>query len=138
MNKKPITQEHGTGCGVACTAYVLGVSYQSALKLFDKPGNASTTGFYCKDIVRALARKGRLYSHCYLKSSKRDLLQQAGVIVYIQRSKKYPLGHYLVRGTNGKWMNPWYNYPCIAPAKGQFQTKLPGKPIYAIFPLPKI
>lgn len=36
----PITQKHGTGCAVACVAYILNRSYDAALKLFSKPNQA--------------------------------------------------------------------------------------------------
>ena len=68
--KKAIAQEHGTGCGVSCVAFVLGKSYQGALKLFGRPKNATTCGYSCRDIVTALSKGGRDYSYSYLKPSK--------------------------------------------------------------------
>lgn len=134
MKKEAVVQEHGTGCGVACAAYVLGISYQAALKLFNKPAQAATVGYYAKDIVKALSRRRACYTHRYVKGASRAHLKIPGVIVYVQRSKKYPLGHYLARAEDGSWMNPWSNYPIIAPAKARFEKRLPGKPLYVIFP----
>jgi hypothetical protein len=86
-------------------------------------------------VVEALGEAGRKYSHCYLKPDKAGFLKIPGTIVYVGRSDKYPLGHYLVRTSRGDWMNPWMNFPIIAPASSAFQKKLPGKPMYAIFPI---
>lgn len=52
--KKSITQEHGMGCAVACTTYVLNYTYKRALKLYEAPHNAWSRGFYCQEIVKAL------------------------------------------------------------------------------------
>ena len=132
-----VTQEHTMGCSVACTAFVLGISYKCALKLFLRPHYAKDRGFYCKDIISALNKAGRDMEHCYLTKNKSNLVKIPGTIVYIKQSNNYPFGHYLVKAKSGKWMNPWINYPNIAPAKSGYQNKLPGKAIYAIFPKSK-
>jgi hypothetical protein len=62
-------------------------------------------------------------------------LKVPGTIVYVEKSIKYPLGHYLVKTKQGVWMNPWKNFPSIAPAKSAFQKRLPGTPLYAIYPI---
>lgn len=129
--KTSVTQEHGTGCAVACVAFVTGRSYRRALALFAKPERAWGRGFYCRDLVAALARAKRAYNSTAAVSRKR---WPAGTIVYVAPSRGYPLGHYLASSPRG-WMNPWANFPCIAPARSAFQKKLPGRPIYAVFPL---
>jgi hypothetical protein len=131
----PVTQQHSAGCAVACVAYALGFSYAKALKLFDKPDNALRRGFYCSDIVKAFAKVGKSYSYCAAKAGQKKLLTTPFTIVFIARSRKYPIGHYLVRTKKGFWMNPWSNFPCIAPAKSECQKKLPGKVTYIIFPV---
>ena len=57
-----------------------------------------------------------------------------GVIVFLEKSEEYPMGHYLVRA-NDKWMNPWVNYPEINPAKSDFEKATKGKVEYIIYPL---
>ena len=68
--KKPITQEHGMGCAIACTAFVLGCSYQKALSLYEQPEHAWGRGFYCKEIIMALKKMGRLYGYKKIKNSR--------------------------------------------------------------------
>ena len=135
LARKSVTQSHGTGCAVACCAYVLGLTYQKALKLFSRPHQAWGRGFYCREIVEALSAAQMKYSYCYLKQKKSHLLSVPGTIVYVVDPNQYPLGHYLVRTPQGDWMNPWSNFPVITPAKSSFQRRLPGEAKYAIFPL---
>jgi len=128
-----ITQEGPSGCGVACTAQVLGVSYKKTLRLFKDGENKHTfSGFYCKEIVKVLTRRGYESWFEYIKKSKLKSIYKDSTIVFIKRSKKYPQGHYLVR-VGKYWMDPWFNMPDITPAKSGFRKRLPGKPIYAIF-----
>ncbi len=129
--QEPITQEHGTGCGVACVAFVLGISYQKALGLFKNPQHAwEGKGYYCKDIIEALKKAGLDYS--YKQITELPLTIKPGIIVFTEPSKNYPRGHYLAQTKDNKWMNPWINFPHIAPAKSGFQDKLPDKPIWII------
>ena len=136
--RESITQEHGTGCAVACTAFILNLSYRAALKHFSKPAHAWGRGFYGREVVAALKNSGREYSHCYVKSNRRGLLTVPGAIVFIARSSRYPSGHYLVRTRRGDWMNPWINFPVIAPAKSAFEKRLPGRPTYVIYPIAEV
>jgi hypothetical protein len=130
---KPITQEHCMGCAVACTAFLLGLSYQKALLLFKRPDRAATDGFYCRDIVFALNKAGFKFSYCEFTKSKKNLIKMSGVVVFVKKSKNYPLGHYLVK-TEAGWMNPWINYPQIKPARSGFQRIIPGLIAYIIMP----
>jgi hypothetical protein len=128
-----VTQDHGLGCGVACVATLLGITYQKALSLFkDGKKRAAKSGFYCKDIVAALERAGLQYEYKYIKPKQIKTIYQEGVIVLIKKSQRYPAGHYLVR-VGDLWMDSWINYPNINSAKSGFRKKLPGKPIYAIY-----
>ena len=129
-----VTQKHGSGCAVACVAYLLKISYEKALQLFDQPHQAWGRGFYLKEITEALKKMDHRYSYCKLTHSKIFLLKIPGVIVFIARSQKLPLGHYLVRTKTNRWMNPWINFPCIASAKSGFQKRLPGKAKFIIHP----
>jgi hypothetical protein len=131
---KPVLQEHTFGCGVACVAFALGYSYKRALALFQKPGDAWTRGYLCRDLTQALSLAGVEYRHFYYRAKHRRFLTKPGVIVYTQGSTRYPAGHYLVRTTNGLWMNPWSNYPRIAPVKGALQKRLPGTIGYILVP----
>ena len=133
----PITQESPSGCGIACVAFVFGSKYRKTLKFFQRGRQkAKTKGFYCKDLVKVLNSQGGNFEYRYIKSRIRKKIYQDNVIVFIKRSKKYPLGHYLCRYKN-LWMDPWINFPKnknIQKAKSGFRKRLPGQPIYAIIP----
>ena len=134
---KSLVQRGPFGCGVACVAFVLGEKYSEVANLLGK-NNARTTGFYCKDLIWILRKFGQNYSYKYLRRRLKKKIYKDGIIVFIKRSKRYPFGHYLVRH-NGLWMDPWINFTkdnTIAKAKAGFRKRLPGKPIYMIFPRP--
>lgn len=128
-----VVQGHSWGCGVACVAYVSNREYASALKVFESPEYAWKCGYMCRDLVNALSKLGKQYEHRYYRPHLKRYLEIPGTIVFVGRNKKYPGGHYLVRTKNGKWMNPWSNFPRIDPANAALQNRLPGKVQYIIF-----
>ncbi len=132
--RKVVLQEHGMGCGVACVAYVLDLSYKKSLALFAQPEKAWSSGYYCRDLIAALDEGGRSYKHFYYRSKHRKYLRLPGVIVFVRRSSKYPAGHYVARTKEGCWMNPWANFPVIHPVKGQLQKRLIGSAHYILVP----
>jgi hypothetical protein len=129
---KSVVQNHPMGCGVACVAAVLGLEYRKALHLFRRLDGAWTTGYFCPELVAALAKGGRCYSWKSVRNSRLDVLKRAGTIVFVQKSSKYPQGHYLVRTSRG-WMNPWANFPEISPARSAVVKRLPGRASHVIF-----
>lgn len=131
MEYKPITQEHPMGCGVACIASLLGISYERALNLLNK-SHASARGYYLKDIILALKKRRLNYQNSKVNNNTKKYLKIPGSIVFIKRSKKYPAGHYLLKTKSG-WMNPWINYSEINPAKSGFNKKLPGKAQWILY-----
>lgn len=130
---KLIAQLNPYGCGVACVASILGVSYAEALRFFQRPRQAGTRGYYCREVVEALKKGGRNYSYNYLTKKKLFLLKTSRIVIFLRKSKKYPAGHYLTKGNNGKWMDPWINFPEM-PSKSGRRSRLPGKPNYIIYP----
>ncbi len=107
-----VVQEDSAGCGVACVAALLNISYSSTLRLFDNSQNIRAKGVLAKEIVRVLEQSG-LKAECkYVKPHIENAINQTGTIVYTAKNNNYPLGHYLLRLNNG-WMNPWANFPNI-------------------------
>ena len=127
---KAVVQEHSMGCGIACIACVAGIKYSKALKLVQAK-YASTKGYYCKEIIKALGKLDLKYEYKKVTSNTKKHLEMEGTIVFIKRSSKYPKGHYLVK-TNKGWMNSWINYP-DEPARAGFNKKLLGKAQWIIF-----
>lgn len=135
--KPPVVQKHPFGCGIACLAFVLGKKYEDAMRAIRPFRKEINGGVWCKDIVSALRTKGLNAEFYYLKPACMKRIYDDGTIVFIARSKRYPAGHYLCRTTRG-WMDPWINGPPewrLEIAMAGFRKKLPGRPIYAIFPM---
>ena len=127
-----VAQQDNFGCGVACAASILELNYKETLLLFEDGKNkAKERGFYCKEIIKALKQKCLAYEYKYVKPHLHRKIYIPEAIVFLRRSKKYHVGHYLLRIKNG-WMDPWGNFP-NENKKAQFRKRLPEKPIYAIF-----
>jgi len=130
-----VTQNDPLGCGAACISFVAGINYTKTVSLLGKT-KAKYKGYYCRDLTIALSQLGFSYTYKYLKPQLKSRVYRDGVIVFIKRSKRCPVGHYLVR-YEGYWMDPWINSDKdsdIAQARSGFRKRLPGKPIYALFP----
>ncbi len=134
MRERPVTQEHLMGCGIACVAFVCGITYRFAKRHFRGLGDTDSRGYMCRDMVIALGRAGKSYASRHLK---RRMRYPEGTLVFIRRSKRYPAGHYLAKSKRG-WMDPWLNFDSstadIRHARSGFRKRLPGKAIYAIAP----
>lgn len=131
--RQSITQEFDYGCGIACFAFVLGLTYQQAAEHLGEL-QANSTRFWVKDFRIALNDAGKHYISKHIKQSLLRTIYEEGAIVLIRRSKLYPTGHYLIRHKN-QWMDPWINLPIdnnIEHAKSGFRKRLPGKPMYAL------
>jgi hypothetical protein len=129
---KAVTQEEPMGCGIACVAFLLKVPYKKAKSMFKHPEHSFTRGFYCGEITNVL-NKGELnYSFSKINPDSKKMIR-IGAIVFTARNKNYPGGHFLVKTKRG-WMNPWINFPLISPAKSGFQSNLPGKIQWVIYP----
>ena len=130
---KSVSQEHAMGCGVACVAARCGVSYQTALDFFERREFAWTRGYYCVEVVKALAKFGFKYAFkAYVPVKDVSLARVVGTIVFVEPCHAYPAGHYLVRTETG-WMNPWSNFPQMVPVKASVQKKLAGKISYLVY-----
>ena len=133
--RESITQEFDYGCGIACFAFALNVTYKQAAKQLGEV-QANSTRFWIKDFATALNISGKHYITKHLKPSVMRKIYKEGAIVLIRRSKRYPTGHYLIRH-KGHWMDPWINLPSnksIEHAESGFRKRLPGKPMYALLP----
>ena len=134
--RESITQEFDYGCGIACFAFALNITYKEAAALLG-PKQAASTRFWVRDLVNELRKQGKPYRAKYVKPYLRRKIYETGTIVLIRRSKRYPTGHYLIR-YDGMWMDPWINLVVsknIAQAKSGFRMRLPGNPMYALLPV---
>lgn len=132
MIGKLVPQEEGMGCGIACVASALGISYQEARQLSDRPEGSYTTGYNCKDLVKALNKKGRNYTFKKFKVEHTTLMEKTGTIVFVKEGEDDLWGHYLLKTING-WMDCWINWPSITPAKAGYHKELIGNPQWIIY-----
>lgn len=129
---KAIKQEDRLGCAVACVAFILGIEYQQALRMFENGLiKVNTTGFFCRDIVNVLVKEKLNYRYSYVKPKFKRKIYKQGTIVFVRKPITYKHGHYLVRSEK-LWMDSWINYP-DKNIKAGFRKRLPGKPTYVIF-----
>ena len=114
------------GCAIACSASLAGLTYKQMREYFtDGEIKEGYAGFYNRDIVNALNNKG-IIAKAYSIKRWGNRKIKTGTIVFIERSQKYNVGHYLLKTKDG-WMNPWMNCPIIKPAKAGFMMNLPSK-----------
>ncbi len=130
-----VTQEDGMGCGAACVAFAAYKTYQQAVKVLGQQ-KARSTGFQLKELVFGLNHYGFDYHFKHVKPQMKQFIFQEGVIVFIQRSARYPYGHYLIRH-NGFWADPWINLvvdKSLVNAKSGYRKRLPGNAQWAVLP----
>jgi hypothetical protein len=111
---EPVSQgDDEWGCGVACVASRLGISYAVAKKRLElvkggsvnKATPASLKGLNLDPIVKVLRKAGvRVIADWYAKE------HPIGTIVLISGGAPYAEEHYLLRVADG-WMDPWVNMP---------------------------
>lgn len=105
--KKYISQEDAMGCGIACVAYILSISYGEAVTLFTDKQKRWSRGFTSKDITEAIRTFGGAYRSVYIGREEKPCIENSS-IVYVPKCKYFPHGHYLVKIQNG-YMDPFIN-----------------------------
>jgi hypothetical protein len=84
---KPIAQEQGMGCGVACVASKLGISYKKAINLFDNPEHSADKGYMLKDLAKAIQKI--IAGNLKIIKTKRNMRIKIGDIVFISWPEPY-------------------------------------------------
>lgn len=131
-----VTQKHPLGCGVACVAFLSGKSYTHTLHAFRNAHDAWTQGFYCPELTSVLSRFGFTYQWRKLsRKSQQKTIIPNGSIIFVAPSRRYPHGHFLVKCGANRYMNPWKNFPDIAPAVSGFDRAPPGEITYVVEPI---
>jgi predicted double-glycine peptidase len=78
--RKSITQEFDYGCGIACFAFALNISYKQAVKLLG-PKQTVSNRFWVKDLTAALNRAGLKYKSRHINDKLRRSIYNDGTIV---------------------------------------------------------
>jgi hypothetical protein len=132
--RKSITQEMPNGCGVACFAFVSGITYKAAEQFLGEE-QAKSSRFVLKHFREELNRFGLNYESKHIRPTQ-TIEPVEAMIVLLRRSKQFPVGHYLAFH-NGKWMDPRINLGDDRifhnPTSG-FRDVLPGQAMYILVP----
>jgi hypothetical protein len=130
-----VTQKHDMACGLACVSFVTGVPYEQFTEAISDE-QLNTIGFYCPELVELLGKNGLKYAWMQLPETETGRDFKPGDIVFVERSKQLPYGHFLTK-TSGGWMDPWINLTGgsdIAKARSGFRPSLPGRAEYLVYP----
>lgn len=134
-------QKDINGCGIASLANLLNKSYDSVKKDFEEKFYPVDKGIKVFDMVRYLNGLGLKYELFFFNQNPKNFHKENAnkcskinnSITLIAKSKKYPVGHYLLRNGN-VWVDSWYNLPSIDNVKAGTRKTLPTNPWYVICP----
>ncbi len=125
------------GCGVACVASLLGISYKKAKdSLVEIKGNEIDGKPYGLSL-RALSKL--IPSHIAIYKGVDDINRwPIGTIVFLsEESGQYAgSGHYILKTPTG-WMDPWANSGNL-PRQAKFRTRIPGNTTIQAALIPRV
>ena len=142
MTKKLQHQKDLNGCGIACLSNLLDKPYDVVKKDFESKFYTIEGGVKMFDIVNYLETQGLEYKSKFFNQNKKHKTNESeakkysqinGSITLITKSKKYPIGHYLLR-TKNSWVDPWFNLPSIDNVRAGMRKELPNEPWYVLYP----
>ena len=151
LMKKYQHQKDMNGCGIACMANLLSMSYDEVKMDFENKFYKIDRGVNIADIVRYLDTKGLKYKSKFFKRTNNNLQsgkvlsgverdkysKLLGSITLIVKSDKYPIGHYLFRIKNG-WVDPWLDLPSIDNVRAGVRDELPDDPWYVLYTIDSV
>ena len=135
-------QKDLNGCGIACLANLLNQPYDKIKQDFETKFYTIERGVKIFDIVNYLKTRKLNYKSKFFNQNKKYKFDKEeadkfskilGSITLIVKSKKYPIGHYLLRTKKG-WIDPWYNLPSIDNVHAGMRKELPNNPWYVLYP----
>jgi hypothetical protein len=131
----PVTQKEEWGCGVACVASLLDVSYEEAKALLkDEKGksvNKGTPGLELHHIAIALQKRDvKVIADWEDRSDFPN-----GTIVCIADDALYEGEHYMLKTPKG-WMDPWSNMGEM-PRRAEFRNDYPDGTWFLVALVPK-
>ncbi len=138
-------QKDLNGCGIACLANLLNKPYDTIKKDFESKFYTIERGTKMFDLVTYLNSKGLNYKSKFFNQNKKYKFNKEegdkfskipNSITLIIKSKKYPVGHYLLRVKNG-WIDPWFDFPSIDKVRAGMRKELPENPWYVLYPISK-
>ncbi|HRF53390.1 MAG TPA: hypothetical protein PK027_02880 [Aquimonas sp.] len=129
-----IKQEDEWGCGAACVASLLGISYREAKNLVEEVKgssvNAPPHGLELHHLALALWKK-----RVKVVADWNPKEIPHGTIVCISGDAPYDGDHYMLKTPFG-WMDPWYNIGTL-PRKANFRQSYPGGTEFLVALIPQ-
>jgi hypothetical protein len=138
-------QKDLNGCGIACLSNLLDIDYDEVKADFEKKFYAIEKGINVADMVGYLKTHSLDYKSKFFNQNKKyrfnkkeadEFSKIENSITLIVKSKKYPVGHYLLRIKNG-WVDPWHDLPSIDKVRAGIRKTLPDNPWYVLYPVNK-
>lgn len=105
---RPVVQLDEWGCGVACIASLLGISYEDAYWLARREkGDSIAGGVPGLELhhIAMILQEGGIHVVADWQESE-DF--PVGTILFVEGPEPYDGGHYILRTQKG-WMDPWAN-----------------------------
>ena len=128
-----VTQEDEWGCGAACVASLLGVSYQEAKQLVEnvkgREIDKKPYGLELHHLALALQEKGVKVVADWAPDGCPD-----GTIICISGKSPYDGDHYMLKTPEG-WMDPWHNMP-TEPKEAGYRNWLPDETYFLVALVP--
>ncbi len=121
------------GCGAACVAYLNCSTYELAVQRLGKD-KAERRGYSLRELTAGINVPQASYRPHHAEKVASDRIDRTGTIVFLDKSKRFPYGHYLVR-TEAGWMDPWINLrpgADVSKSKAGIRLSLPYAPKWAI------
>lgn len=106
----PVVQLDEWGCGVACIASLLGISYEEAYWLARREKGESIGGVQPGLELHHIAMILKQHEkgiHVVADWQERETYP-VGTILFVEGPEPYDGGHYILRVDKG-WMDPWVN-----------------------------
>lgn len=130
----PLVQGDEWGCGAACVASLLGVTYKKTKALLGhKHPDKGYKGYSCAELSRGLRRGGLAYRGRLCARRKDDAIPVGAIVFLSRKAGKFEgSGHYLLRTPAG-WMDPWSNYPDPS-RKAKISTRRPRNVSHVLLP----
>lgn len=131
-----VTQENEWGCGAACVASLLDVSYQDAKQLVEtmKEGeiDEDPCGLELHHLALALQKNGIKVVADWAPERYPD-----GTIICISGKQPYEGDHYMLKTPAG-WMDPWHNVAKTPnkPRKAGYRKRLPNGTFFLVALVP--
>lgn len=105
---QPVAQKDEWGCGIACVASLLSISYEEAYWCLRNQKGESISGGNPGLELHHIALALQAYGFKVVADWEEAPEYPVRTILFVEGPEPYDGGHYILRVTKG-WMDPWRN-----------------------------